>query len=177
MNTSFLHKLFPTPVRSLLLFGVWILLNNSFEPIHLLAATILAIGIPLLTIGFRDQQPSIKRWGKAASYVILVIWDIIVANIQVLKIILGPNKNIKPGFVMVPVDMVESLPITLLAGTVSLTPGTVSADVLKAKNARLENPTSPYYLIIHVLNLDDEQALIDSIKQRYEARIKEIFQC
>ena len=78
---------------------------------------------------------------------------------------------------MVPVDMVESLPITLLAGTVSLTPGTVSADVLKAKNARLENPTSPYYLIIHVLNLDDEQALIDSIKQRYEARIKEIFQC
>lgn len=177
MNTSLLHKWFPTPVRSLLLFFVWILLNNSVEPFHLLAALILAIGIPWLTVGFRDTQPSIKKWRKAVSYLLLVIWDIIVANLQVLKVILGPNKNIKPGFVMVPVDMVESLPITILAGTVSLTPGTVSADVLKAKHARLVNPTSPYYLIIHVLNMDDEQALIDSIKQRYEARLKEIFQC
>ncbi|MFN6969807.1 MAG: Na+/H+ antiporter subunit E [Rheinheimera sp.] len=177
MNTSLFHKWFPTPVRSLLLFCVWILLNNSIEPIHLLAALILAIGIPLLTVGFRDTQPAIKNWPKAASYLLMVLWDIVIANLQVLKVILGPNKNMKPGFVMVPVDMVESLPITILAGTVSLTPGTVSADVLKAKNARLENPTSPYYIIIHVLNLDDEQALIDSIKQRYEARLKEIFQC
>ena len=33
------------------------------------------------------------------------------------------------------------------------------------------------YLLIHVLNLEDEQALIDTIKKRYEAPLKEIFQC
>ena len=55
----------------------------------------------------------------------------------------------------------------LLAGMVTLTPGTVSVDLdLKA-----------CVLTVHVLLVDDEAATLAQIKQRYEARIKEIFQC
>jgi multicomponent K+:H+ antiporter subunit E len=70
------------------------------------------------------------------------------------------------------------MPITILASTVSLTPGTVSAEVypIPESLAEGEEPTQRY-LLIHVLDLKDEEALIKNIKQRYEAPLKEIFQC
>ena len=42
----------PTPFRSLLLFTVWLLLNNSVSVGHLILATLLAIIIPLITYAF-----------------------------------------------------------------------------------------------------------------------------
>ena len=87
-------------------------------------------------------------------------------------------KGGKPGFVKVPLDLAHSMPITILASTVSLTPGTVSAEVYPWKESlpKGEQPQQRY-LLIHVLNLEDEQALIQTIKQRYEAPLKEIFGC
>jgi multicomponent K+:H+ antiporter subunit E len=68
----------------------------------------------------------------------------------------------------VPLDIVGALPITVLASTVTMTPGTVSAEVAKDKK----------WLYVHVLDMpDDEQEVIDLIKQRYESRVKEIFGC
>ena len=70
------------------------------------------------------------------------------------------------------------MPITILASTVSLTPGTVSAEVYPWTECMNEGEvTEQRFLLIHVLNLTDEQALINTIKQRYEAPLKEIFQC
>ena len=70
------------------------------------------------------------------------------------------------------------MPITILASCVSLTPGTVSAEVYPIAESlpEGEEPTQRY-LLIHVLDLKDEEALIKQIKQRYEAPLKEIFQC
>jgi multicomponent K+:H+ antiporter subunit E len=69
--------------------------------------------------------------------------------------------------VQYPLDLREDFSITLLASTVSLTPGTVSADVSADRGT----------LLIHALDVADEAALIAQIKQRYEAPLKEIFEC
>ena len=171
-------KWLPTPYRSLLLFIVWLLLNNSVSPGHLVLAVILAIAIPLATWPFRTKQPLIIKPGLAFRHLMLVLYDIITANVQVDILILGPNKKLTPGFVKVPLDLTESMPITVLASTVSLTPGTVSAEVYPWSESLVagEEPEQRF-LLIHVLDLKDEQALINTIKQRYEAPLKEIFQC
>ena len=166
-------RLLPTPFRSVFLFIVWLLLNNSVSAGHLVLAAIFAIVIPLFTISFRDPQPLILRPGLAFKQVFIVLYDIIVA-----VLILGPSKNMRPAFVKVPVDLTHEMPITILASCVSLTPGTVSAEVypiLESLN-KGEQPKQRY-LLIHVLDLKDEQALIKQIKERYEAPFKEIFQC
>ena len=69
-----------------------------------------------------------------------------------------------PAFVKVPLDVQGDFTVTALASIVSLTPGTVSADVSDERD----------YLLVHVLNVDDEAALIAEIKTRYEAPLKEI---
>ena len=171
-------KWLPAPLLSLLLFFVWLLLNNSVSAGHLVLAATLAIIIPLATSPFRTKQPLIIKPGLALRHLILVLYDIVTANVQVAILILGPTKKLTPGFIKVPLDLTHSMPITILASTVSLTPGTVSAEVLPWRESFIEGKGSEQrFLLIHVLDLKDEQTLINTIKQRYEAPIKEIFQC
>jgi len=172
------YKWLPAPMLSLLLFCVWLLLNNSVSLGHLILAVILAIFIPLGTQPFRTKQPQIIKPALAFSHFLLVLYDIITANVQVAMLILGPNKKLTPGFVKVPLDLTDSMPITILASTVSLTPGTVSAEVYPWRECFTQgDKPEQMFLLIHVLDLKDEQALINTIKQRYEAPLKEIFQC
>ncbi|MCA1930086.1 Na+/H+ antiporter subunit E [Rheinheimera sp.] len=166
-----LKNWWPTPIRSLFLFLVWLLLNNSVAIIHLFFGLLLAWLIPLLIHKFRLIQPGIKKPGVALGYGLMVLGDIIVANLQVIRLVLGPNKKLRPAFVIVPLDLTDNLAITILASTVSLTPGTVSADVLPLD----AEGAGQRFLLLHVLDLVDEAELIAQVKQRYEAPLKEIF--
>lgn len=172
------YKWLPTPYRSVLLFIVWLLLNQSVAPVHLFFGAVLALFIPWLSAKFRDPQPLIERPLLALRYILLVLMDIVTANAQVVVLILGPTKRLKPAFVRVPLDLQHELPITILASTVSMTPGTVSADIYPTKEMLAEGEeVQQRWLLLHVLNMEDEAELIATIKARYEAPLKEIFQC
>ena len=160
-----------TPFRSVLLLLVWCALHNSFSPIVLLTGVLLAVLLPWATRAFRNRQSPIRSHRRLLQYLLMVLWDIVVANLQVVRVVLRPNKQLKPGFVKVPLDLTEPLPVTILAATICLTPGTVSAELLPVG---AEQPTA---LLLHVLDYSDEQQLIAEIKQRYEAPLKEIFVC
>jgi len=160
-------RLFPMPIHSILLFVVWLLLNNTLAPGHILLGGFLAIAIPRLVAGLSTEQPSVKKPGLALRYCLLVLWDILTANFEVAVKVAGPMKKIRPGMVAVPLDIKSELGITLFASTISLTPGTVSAEVSEDK----------LWLYVHALDVENEQALIQEVKQRYEAPLKEILGC
>lgn len=165
---SLLSRLFPMPLHSVILLIVWLMLNTTVSLGHIVLGSVLAIIIPLLCAPLRIPQPKMKRPLKALTYIFVVLKDIIVANFEVAYLVIGPMHKIKPGFVAVPLDLSDALPITVLASTVTMTPGTVSAEVSKDQK----------WLYVHVLDMpDDEQEVIDLIKQRYESRVKEIFGC
>jgi len=159
--------MFPMPTHSLILFVVWLLLNQSFSPGHLLLALVFALLIPLLVSGMQTEQPHIKRPFKAVIYVLRVLLDIVTANIEVTWQLLRPVKYLQPAFIAIPLELTGDFPITVLASTISLTPGTLSAEVSENKQ----------WLYVHVLHLKDETATIRDIKQRYEAPLLEIFGC
>jgi multicomponent K+:H+ antiporter subunit E len=113
------------------------------------------------------ERPRIKKPMLAISYVFLVLKDIISANFSVALLVVGPLKKLSPGFVAVPLDIETELGITLLASTVSLTPGTVSAEISEDQK----------WLYVHALHLENPEELIEEVKSRYEAPLKEIFGC
>ncbi|MGR6872110.1 Na+/H+ antiporter subunit E [Pseudomonas sp. HK3] len=160
-------RLLPMPFHSLLLLIVWLLLNNTVAPGHLVLGTFLAVVIPLLTSGMQDPQPSFHKPFTIIRYVLMVIGDIVVANFEVAILVVGSSKHLNPALVAIPMDIEHELPITILASTVSLTPGTVSAEISEDKK----------WLYVHVLNLTDKDELIALIKSRYERPLMEIFQC
>lgn len=164
---SLLRRLLPRPLLSLLLWATWVLLNNSLDPGHILLGFLLAILVPLFTIRFWNPQSDLKRPLLMVRYVLILLYDIVVANFEVARKVLGRQRALRPAFIEYPLELSEDFPIVLLAGTISLTPGTVSAQISADRKS----------LLIHVLDVEDEQALVTSIKNRYEIPLREMFPC
>jgi len=162
-----MRRLIPRPALSVVIFLVWIALNNASSRAHFILAFILAIGLPVLTQRFWPERSEKIKLLPAIRLFGIVIWDILMASIDVAKLVLGPLGKIKPAFVEIPLDMQDPFVGTLLASIVSLTPGTVSIDIDRSR----------WLLQVHALNVDDTEALIHSIKTRYEQPLKEIFSC
>ncbi|EAT11163.1 Na+/H+ antiporter subunit E [Bermanella marisrubri] len=161
-----IKKLFPMPVHSAMLLGVWVFLNE-FSFAHFVLGSFLAITIPWICAPMSDEHPGVKKPIKAFKYLLLVVWDIIVSNFEVAARILRSNKHLRPGFIALPLDIHEPFPLAVLASTISLTPGTVSVDFSDDRQ----------WLYIHALHIDNEDDIINTIKSRYETPLKEIFQC
>jgi len=162
-----ISRWFPMPIQSAVLFIAWLLLNNSLSAGHIVLATIFAIAIPRFCLPVQSPQPKGHKPLLIIRYFLILLWDIVVANLTVARLILGRNRDLSPSFIALPLDMRAELPITILASTISLTPGTLSADVSEDRG----------WLYIHALDVDDKEGLIAEIKQRYEKPLKEIFQC
>ncbi|MEC9483553.1 MAG: Na+/H+ antiporter subunit E [Halomonas sp.] len=157
----------PIPLLSVLLLIVWLLLQQSVALGQWLLGGFLAIVIPLLIHPFWERQPYLKRPFLLVRYYFRVLGDIIIANLQVSRIIIDPRKKPNPAFVVYPLVLEDYFTITILASTITLTPGTVSAHL------RLDGKS----LLIHTLDVDDTEAMAKEIHERYERPLKEIFEC
>lgn len=162
-----LRAYFPNPLNFLLLFVVWLLLTQRFTYGNLFLAAILAWLIPLSVNRIRMARAPVRKPRKMVSFLRLLLGDIIISNIVVAKQVLGPTEKLQPGFVAIPLDLKAALPITLLASTISLTPGTVSIEITADRKT----------LYVHALHVKSEKLLVDRIKRRYETPLKEIFGC
>jgi len=158
---------FPHPLLSLLLLLIWLLLNDSLAPGQILLGSTLGLLIPLFTKRFWPERANFRRPALAVQFVGRVLLDIVVANFVVTHTVLGPRKAIHPAFVRIPLDVTGDFGITALASVISLTPGTVSAELDADRR----------HLLVHALSEEDPNALVRQIKTRYEAPIKEIFKC
>lgn len=161
-----LRWLLPHPFLTLLLAVVWTLLQNNVSAGMVVFGLILGIVIPIGTAQWWPDRPGKIRVLRMLTYCLLVMWDILVANVQVAWIVLTKsNAAMRPAWVVVPLDLREPEAITILAGTITLTPGTVSADLSDEGHS----------LLVHALDAPDPDAVRDEIKHRYERRLKEIF--
>lgn len=157
---------FPHPVLSLTLLIVWLLLNNSFSVGQLLLGTLFAWLIPLITHPFWPEKVCLRKPLTLLKFVIIVLWDILIANFVVAKQILSKNHKLQPTFLEIPLQLENPLAIGIMANTISLTPGTVSCDLSIDRKV----------LLIHALNSCDPQTEIKTIQQRYEQPLKEVFE-
>ncbi len=157
----------PAPVLSLVLFVTWLLMVSSLEPGQLLLGFTLALGIPFLIRRLWLPLPTVRHPVKLGFFILRVLGDIIKANLQVSLLIWNPKRAPHPGFVVYPLEVKDRMVITLLANTITMTPGTVSTNIRHDRSS----------LLIHALDMSDEKELIKEIQERYEKPLKEIFEC
>lgn len=161
-----MRRLLPHPLLTPILALVWLLLNNSFSPGHILLGLLLGWFIPWFTLRFWPERVRLRRPLTLLRFIGVVLYDIVVANLVVARRILGRPAALRPAFVSVPLELKTDLAISLLANTICLTPGTVSARLAPDRRC----------LLVHGLHVPDAGALVASIKQRYEAPLKEVFE-
>ncbi|MDD1507249.1 Na+/H+ antiporter subunit E [Pseudomonas sp. CNPSo 3701] len=162
-----LKRWLPHPTFTLMLTVIWLFLVNTPTVGHLLLGAFLSWGIMLLCRDFMFDVPRLRRPLKLCGYILMVLWDILVANIHVARLVLGSTRKLKPAFVEVPMRIENEFLLAVLACILSLTPGTVSSG-LSADHKTL---------LLHVLDVSHGEDVVAQIKSRYEAPLLEIFEC
>jgi len=161
-----IHKVLPHPILTMFLCVMWMTLNSSFSAGHFVLGLFLGVIIPIFTSPFWEEKISLHKPLVFIEFFLIVMWDIVVSNIVVAKLILGKNSNLHPGFVAIELDIKHPFGISILSNTISLTPGTVSCDLTLDKKQ----------LIVHFLDLKDPELAAKEIKNRYEKPLMEVFE-
>ena len=146
---------------------MWLLLNNTLAIGQILLGLFVSL---LMVFRYRAMRPLLPRL-RRPQMAFLLLWrvfvDIVHSNVAVGRIVLGLSKRaIHSGFLEIPLDLRDPHGLAALSTIVTSTPGTIWVDL------SLDGAT----LTLHVLDLHDEQAWIDTIKQRYESLLMEIFE-
>lgn len=163
-----MRRWLPSPFMSVALLLLWLLLNESLEPAHLLLGSILAVVLPHLT---RPLQPMVyPRVTKPFTLFRLLgmaFVEILRSCLNVSRLILfTPHRNLNSQFIKIPLDMRNPYGLALLSCLINSTPGTVWVEILP----------DTHELALHVFDLHDEQWWVETIKTRYEKPLIEIFE-
>jgi multicomponent K+:H+ antiporter subunit E len=162
-----IRRWLPYPLLSAALFAGWLMLTGDLSAGHLLLAAVLGAAIPRISAPFLDHLPRVRSPSAALRLLLLVTWDIVMANVAVSRLVLGPTGRLSPVFLHVPLALSNPQSTALFASIITMTPGTVSA-VIDTENREL---------LVHALDCQDPDALIAGIKERYEKPLLEIFGC
>jgi multicomponent K+:H+ antiporter subunit E len=158
-------RLLPHPGLSALLVVMWVVMVSDLTFGTLFLGLVVGFGVPLFTAPWWPGRPRV-RFVPAVVYLAMVLWDIVVANVQVAAIILlKPSRDLRPAWLTIPLELTTPEAITVFAGTISLTPGTVSCDI----------SACGHYLLVHALHAPDPSGEVTKVKARYEARLKRVF--
>lgn len=164
MRTRF-RRVLPSIPMSLTIFVFGLLLVDQVTTGQVVLAAVVALVIPQISRRLEREFAQIKSLRPIPRLAMVILYDIVKANIQTARLVLGPERRLRSRWVWVPLDFKNIHGITALASVITLTPGTVSAELSDDRS----------YLLVHALDVEDPQALIDEIKSRYEAPLKEIF--
>jgi len=157
---------FSHPVLSLMLAAAWLILQQSLSLPQLITAAVLGLGLPRLLQGFLGPGARLHRIGTILRFAGIVLYDIVVSNLTVARIVLNPASRPEPAWVPVPLVLTHPTAITLMATIITTTPGTVSCVVDDVSRR----------ILVHALDCADPAQMATDIKHRYEEPLREIFE-
>jgi len=189
-----------------LLLGLWLLLAGAATPGSLLLGTMLAAVGAALTVrrvrrrlgpqlrrppGPEDGTPpgrrrTLRRLLRIPRQLaVLGVWlahlmvDIVQANFRIAALVLDPHRALQPVYVELPLTLESPLGVYLLAAAISLTPGTLTAELRPQARGR------PRVLLVHAIDRSelgvghahapDAARWAAALKARYEEPLLEVF--
>lgn len=146
--------------QTLALFVIWILLTESYSPAHLSLGLVAALGVALLNTG--PAQPTVVtiRWLRLLTFLPWLFGRILMSGLHLSYLILHPKLPIAPVLIRYSTKIGHETGIVLLGNSVTLTPGTVTAEASKEG------------LVVHAM---DGDSLEDLNSLRLEREVVNIF--
>jgi multicomponent Na+:H+ antiporter subunit E len=154
-----------------LAFLAWLALTAGGGVQEAVAGAVVALAVALVAgrfLGGFPRRGFPRRAGFAVLYFFRFLWEMIKANLHVAAIVLNPSRPIRPGIVKIRTALTKDTALTILANSITLTPGTLTVDI---------NPEARE-LYIHCISVDGT-AIDENTKRigaRFERILKEIFE-
>jgi multicomponent K+:H+ antiporter subunit E len=155
------------PLMWVALVVLWLVLNDTSRPADVVVGALVALGGVLALARLQPDRTRVRRPLVAVKLAGTVLLDIVRSNLAVAAIVLRPGTAGRvAGFVDIPLDTREPAALAALACIITATPGTAWAKYDSEANV----------VTIHVLDLVDGPAVARTIKARYEAKLREVFE-
>ncbi len=160
-----IRRALPFPLLTLALLAMWILLTG-FSPGHIIFGAVIAVMVSRTMLSLRPERPTLRLGRAAVRLASIVFIDIIRSNIAVAKIILlrPPERN--SGFIELSTALRSPDALAMLSIIITATPGSLW----------VQHDAHRHIILIHVLDLVDEQQWARLIQERYEKLLIEIFE-
>jgi len=151
----------------ILTFLVWIFITSFTDVQEIVAGLVIALFVSYISGGIllkTGKSVIVEKAFFFFLYILLLFWEMLKANLHVAMIVINPNLPIKPGIVKIHTDLKEDSSITVLANSITLTPGTLTVDVDKDESS----------LYIHWITVEsyDVEGCTKEIGGRFEPVIR-----
>jgi multicomponent K+:H+ antiporter subunit E len=153
---------------TLALVVTWLLLTAELSALSIAFGALLAVALVLAISRLRPVRPRLRNLHVALPLIGSVLTDIVRSNLAVARIVLGlaPGRQVRSGFLDIPLELSDPHALAVLAVIVTSTPGTSWAGMTPDGKV----------LRLHVLDLRNEDEWIRFFKKRYERRLLRIFE-
>ena len=123
--------------------------------------------LPLLLRGLRPLPVRVRHPLTILRLALRVVWDTSLSNFNVVRFMLFPGMRKHPAnFVRIPLELRDPNGLAVLAMIVCITPGTAWAEISRDRSQ----------LMLHVLEVDDPEEIVQHVKRCYERPLMEIFE-
>lgn len=149
----------------LILFAHWVIWSGMLDAFHL-ALGVISCGIVTFMshdLLFKRETFTFKQFTEVfrfALYIPWLIYQIILSNIHVAKLVLNPELPIDPKFIWYKSSLKTELSLTTFSNSITLTPGTITADIVDGQ----------YY--VHCL---DQKVADDLMSGDMEKKVAHVF--
>lgn len=151
-------------IINLLIAVTWMFLNNEWTGVSFTLGYILGLVLLFVLRRFLNARFYLINIYAIVRLFLIFLRELILSNIVVIKQILSPKLDIRPGIFALPTELKSDWEITTLACLITLTPGTLVIDISD------DNKT----LYIHAMDIPDAEETIAQIKNTFEKAIMEV---
>lgn len=159
-----MKRLFPAPLLSAALWAMWLILNDSLAPAHLLLGAFIGWVLPWLVSPLKPAGPAVRRPMVLARLVLRVGADVVISGLQVARGVMTMRQP-RGEFVRVPLDLRDAHALAALSIITTVVPGTVWCELAPDRSA----------VLLHVFEPAGHAEFIEHFKTTYERPLLEIF--
>lgn len=143
---------------------IWMFLKNEFNGSTFIIGYALGLGIMFVFRHFFTSRFYLNRVYAVIRLILIFARELLLSNISVLKVVLKPKLDMKPGIFAFETVLTKDWEITILSNLITLTPGTLVVEVSEDNHV----------LYIHAMDIDDKEEAVNSIKFTFEKAIMEV---
>ena len=147
-------------LKAMALFVFWVLLSASFDWVHLGLGLVFSFSVAWINSGHSPFVPKFSFWLRILLYLPWLFYKIIQSSLHLTRLILHPALPIDPHLISVDSKLNHHAAVVLFGNSVTLTPGTITAEVDRNK------------LIVHAI---DKVSGEDLESNQMESKIADIF--
>jgi multicomponent Na+:H+ antiporter subunit E len=144
-------------VQGIILMGLWLLMSGHYDLFHIALGVLSVVVVLLLNLHMNSIQffsRDVPEWeqiqyGRGLAYIPWLLWEIILASLQVAYVVLHPRLPIKPTILRFTAKLPNVGARVILGNSITLTPGTVTLEIQNEQ------------FVVHALTDESASALVD----------------